>query len=131
MTTLRPVCPQVDGAGQKQLMSAPGAEAEVDQRVTALLSWERMATRAYAENTRRAWAADWAIFLDFCSRLTVGSLPAEPMTVREFVLDRVRAGKKPASIHRYLATITRAHQAIRAQGRYPCRPRTRAPLHGL
>jgi integrase len=40
-------------------------------------------------------------------------LPAEPLTVREFVLDCVRAGKKPATIYRYLATITRAHQAIR------------------
>jgi site-specific recombinase XerD len=91
----------------------PAEEAAARQQVTTLLSWERMATRAYSENTRRAWRADWAIFQAFCTKLGTSSLPVDPMIVREFVLECVRAGKKPATIHRYLATITRAHQAIR------------------
>jgi integrase len=96
----------------------PAAEAERHSQVAALLSWERMAIGAYSVHTRRAWRADWAIFLEFCAKTSAASLPADPLTVRAFVLDRVRAGKKPATIRRYLATITRAHQAVRALS--PC-----------
>jgi site-specific recombinase XerD len=90
----------------------PAREAESQQQISALLSWERLATRAYSDNTRRAWRADWKLFLSFCQQCGATSLPADPLTVREYVLDRIRAGKKPATIRRYLATVTRAHQAI-------------------
>jgi integrase len=96
----------------------PAAERAIHDQVTALLSWERMATKAYSANTRRAWRTDWAIYSAFCSRIEATALPSDPMTVRAFILDRVLEGKKPASIYRYLATITRAHQAVRAMS--PC-----------
>jgi integrase len=38
-------------------------------------------------------------------------LPANPGTIREFIDDRVKAGKKPAKIKRYVATIARVHVA--------------------
>lgn len=87
-------------------------EYEAKREVAALIDWQRMATTAYSANTRKAWKADWTIFLEFCRLHGARSLPADPLLVREFVLDRVRAGKKPATINRYLATIARAHQAI-------------------
>jgi len=94
------------------------AERKIHDQVSALLNWERMATKAYADNTRRAWRTDWATYSAFCEKRKLTALPSDPMTVRAFVLDRVQAGKKPASIRRYLATITRAHRAVRAMT--PC-----------
>jgi integrase len=38
-------------------------------------------------------------------------LPADPKTIRAFIEDRVRAGKKPATVKRYVATIARVHIA--------------------
>ena len=38
-------------------------------------------------------------------------LPADPKTIRAFIEDRVKAGKKPATIKRYVATIARVHIA--------------------
>jgi hypothetical protein len=38
-------------------------------------------------------------------------LPADPKTIRAFVEDRVKSGKKPATIKRHVATIARVHIA--------------------
>jgi integrase len=38
-------------------------------------------------------------------------LPADPKTIRAFIEDRVKAGKKPATVKRYVATIARVHIA--------------------
>jgi hypothetical protein len=100
-------------SGNTELLSA--TEREIHDQVTALLSWERMATRAYSANTRRAWRADWAI-INLCCKIKATTLPSIN-DGRAFILDCVMAGK-PASIYRYLATINRAHQAVRAMS--PC-----------
>jgi hypothetical protein len=36
-------------------------------------------------------------------------LPADPGTIRAFIEHEVNAGKKPATVRRYIATIGRAH----------------------
>ena len=38
-------------------------------------------------------------------------LPGDPKTIRAFIDDRVQAGKKPATVKRYVATIARVHIA--------------------
>jgi integrase len=38
-------------------------------------------------------------------------LPADPNTVRAFIAVQVKTGKKPATIRRYVATISRVHTA--------------------
>ena len=70
-----------------------------------------MAEGAYSANTLRAQKADGATFQAFCEARGEPYLPAIPKTIRAFIEDRVKAGKKPATIKRYVATISRAHMA--------------------
>jgi integrase len=77
----------------------------------ALLEWQAMAEGAYSANTLRAQKADGAIFQAFCESRSEPYLPADPKIIRAFIDDRVKAGKKPATIKRYVATIARVHIA--------------------
>jgi integrase len=79
--------------------------------LVALLEWQAMAEGAYSANTLRAQKADGAIFQAFCEARGEAYLPADPKTIRAFIEDRVKAGKKPATIKRYVATIARVHVA--------------------
>jgi site-specific recombinase XerD len=79
--------------------------------LAALLEWQAMAEGAYSANTLRAQKADGAIFQTFCESRGEPYLPADPKTIRAFIEDRVKAGKKPATIKRYVATIARVHIA--------------------
>jgi integrase len=79
--------------------------------LAALLEWQTMAEGAYSPNTLRAQKADGAIFQAFCESQGAPYLPADPKTIRAFIEDRVRAGKKPATVKRYVATIARVHVA--------------------
>src|SRR5271156_3833212 len=78
-----------------------------------LLEWQALAEGAYSPNTLRAQKADGAIFQAFCESRGEPYLPADPMTIRAFIEDRVKAGKKPATIKRYVATIARVHVAAK------------------
>src|SRR5580692_7732856 len=81
--------------------------------LAALLEWQAMAEGAYSPNTLRAQKADGAIFQAFCESRGESYLPADPMTIRAFIEDRVKVGKKPATIKRYVATIARVHVAAK------------------
>src|SRR6267154_1701653 len=81
--------------------------------LAALLEWQAMAEGAYSANTLRAQKSDGAIFQAFCESRGEPYLPADPKTVRAFIEDRVKAGKKPATIKRYVATIARVHVAAK------------------
>lgn len=65
---------------------------------------------AQADNTRRAYRADWANFTAWCDAHGLAALPAAPDTVALYLAaqaDRV----KPATIQRRLSSISQAHQA--------------------
>src|SRR3984885_7112057 len=79
--------------------------------LAALLEWQALAEGAYSPNTLRAQKADGAIFQAFCESRGEPYLPADPKTIRAFIDNRVTAGKKPATIKRYVATIARVHIA--------------------
>jgi integrase len=79
--------------------------------LAALLEWQAMAEGAYSSNTLRAQKADGAIFQAFCESQGEPYLPADPMTIRAFIDDQVKTGKKPATVKRYVATIARVHIA--------------------
>ena len=79
--------------------------------LAALLEWQAMANRAYSSNTLRAQKADGAIFQPFCETRGESFLPADPKTINAFIEERVKAGRKPATIQRYVTTISRAHVA--------------------
>jgi integrase len=74
-----------------------------------LREWQGMAEGAYSANTLRAQKADGAIFQVFCEGRGESFLPADPTTIRAFIEHEVKAGKKPATVRRYIATIGRAH----------------------
>src|ERR1700682_1268633 len=77
--------------------------------LAALLEWQGMAEGAYSANTLRAQKADGVIFQVFCEGRGESFLPADPTTIRAFIEHEVTAGKKPATVRRYIATIGRAH----------------------
>jgi hypothetical protein len=54
-------------------------------------------------------STDGAIFQAFCEERGESLLPADPGTIRAFTEHEVNAGKKPATVRRYIATIGRAH----------------------
>src|SRR5271154_148249 len=81
--------------------------------LAALLEWQAMAEGAYSPNTLRAQKSDGAIFQAFCESRREPYLPAEPGTIRAFIEHCVQAGKKPATIKRYVATIARVHVAAK------------------
>src|SRR6202051_2424760 len=68
-----------------------------------------MAEGAFWANTLRPQKADGAIFQAFCEGRGESFLPADPTTIRAFIEHEVKAGKKPATVRRYIATIGRAH----------------------
>ncbi len=68
------------------------------------------AAAAKADNTVRAYAADWNDFRQWCQGHGLPSLPAEPSTVALYLTDRA-ASLKTSSLARRLTTISRAHQA--------------------
>jgi integrase len=87
--------------------SVPPTPAE---RVRA---WWKKARRVYPEATLRAWRFDWSAFLAFCKPRGLLPLPASPSTVVAYIEACAAAGKKPATIRRYLATIACAHRAAK------------------
>src|ERR1022692_2208356 len=74
-----------------------------------LREWQGMAEGAYSANPLRAQKADGAIFQVFCEGRGESFLPADPTTIRAFIEHEVQAGKRPATVRRYIATIGRAH----------------------
>src|ERR1700678_2895331 len=65
-----------------------------------LLEWQALAEGAYSPNTLRAQKADGAIFQAVCDSRGEPYLAADPKTIRAFIDDRVKAGKKPATVQR-------------------------------
>ena len=76
-------------------------------------AWWRKARRVYPEATLRAWRFDWSAFLAFCKPRNLLPLPASPSTVAAYIEACGEAGKKPATVRRYLATIACAHRAAK------------------
>jgi hypothetical protein len=69
------------------------------------------AAAAKADNTVRAYAADWNDFRQWCEAHGLPSLPAAPGTVALYLTDRA-VTLKTSSLARRLTAISRAHQAV-------------------
>ena len=65
---------------------------------------------AYAPNTLKSWRADWRVWNEFCARHGYKPMPATLPVLREFLIDRIQAGRKRATIERYLATLNVVHR---------------------
>ena len=66
--------------------------------------------QAKAENTRRAYAADWQDFTGWCERHCYQSLPATPQIMVLYLTDLVTTGRKVSTLERRIAAISQAHQ---------------------
>ncbi len=96
------------------LAAAPIATvARLSTPADNIRAWWRKARRVYPEATLRAWRFDWAAFIAFCKPRGALPLPASPATVAAFIEACGEAGKKPATVRRYLATIACAHRAAK------------------
>src|ERR1022692_1939982 len=95
-----------DRGPESFVVTTPAQPAAPLQR---LREWQGMAEGAYSANSLRAQKADGAIFQAFCEERGESFLPADPTTIRAFIEHEVTAGKKPATVRRYIATIGRAH----------------------
>lgn len=65
---------------------------------------------AYAANTLKSWRADWRVWLEFCSNAGFTPLPATLPVLRAFLMERIAAGRKRATIEHYLATLVVVHR---------------------
>jgi integrase len=85
-------------------------EAAAAERVR---SWWERAQHVYPPNTQKAWRCDWAVFLSYCEPLGLSPLPAVSATVAGFVTHCRGAGKKPATVRRYLSSVAVAHRVAK------------------
>jgi integrase len=69
----------------------------------------RYLEQSKADNTKRAYAADWADFTAWCEKYRRSALPASPDTVAYYLADRSQE-LKPSTLQRRLATISEAHR---------------------
>jgi integrase len=92
---------------------AVGGASSLTTPAEKVRAWWRKARRVYPEATLRAWRFDWAAFLAFCKPRGLLPLPASPVTVTAYIEACGEAGKKPATVRRYLATIACAHRAAK------------------
>jgi len=80
---------------------------EIAQR---LASFSRNAHGALSPNTERALRADIRVFSLWCAQNGLQALPATPETVASFI-DEIGAQKKPATLRRYVSSISTFHRA--------------------
>lgn len=92
-------------AGTVSASSPAPADAVLSDRALARVA------ASVAENTRRAYRADWADFASWCATEERSALPATPQTLTEYVSARCDLGRAPASISRAISAIRVAHRA--------------------
>jgi len=64
-----------------------------------------------SDNTRRAYASDWADFTAWCKTQNVDLLPAAPIDVARYLAQLADGGLKTSTIQRRTAAIRAAHKA--------------------
>jgi integrase len=67
------------------------------------------ARQSKADNTRRAYRADWADFAAWCAAHAVSALPSTPQTVALY-LSAMAGHRKVSTLQRRLSAISQAHQ---------------------
>lgn len=67
---------------------------------------------AYAPNTLRGWRADWRGWVDYCERSEVEALPVTLPVLRGYLMERIAAGRKRATLERLLSTLSIVHRLV-------------------
>ena len=63
-----------------------------------------------ADNTRRAYGAQWRLFNDWCDLVGLRALPAEPLTVARYLAVRAGSGASVATLRLATSAIARVHR---------------------
>ncbi len=82
-----------------------------------LTAYQDAARGAYASATEDALRSDSAVFTGWCASAGASVLPAAPATVVAFI-EAMSETRKPATIRRYVSTISHMHKAAGAPN--PC-----------
>ena len=97
------------------LVVQPRAEQQMVVPADLAEQAARFLGAARALNTRKARDTDWAVFSSWCESRGLQALPADPITVLSFLTDAAAGTtmelRKPATLDRYLSTISVAHGA--------------------
>lgn len=113
---------QLPGPRAAQL-AGEGARAAMEKALA-------YAKAADSANTRRAYRADWAHFVDWCMTARLPSLPATPETVAAYIADHAKT-HAPSTLTRRLSAITRAHHTARHLDFSSSHPVVRATMRGI
>jgi len=105
----------VDGiAGTEQSGGALVVVQELPAELeAALVRVRRYSANTRAENTVRAYDADWRDFTAWCAGHGLETLPAHPVTVALYLDALVEAGRSVSTLARRLAAIAVAHRRAR------------------
>ena len=74
-----------------------------------------------SDHTRRVYAAQWRLFVDWCDSVGLRSLPAEPLTVARYLAVRDGPGATIATLRLATSAIAKAHEFAGHES--PCRDR--------
>jgi hypothetical protein len=78
-------------------------------------AWQRSPrtwTRAYANNTKRAWRASWRVWVEFCEATGAPRLLATLDTLRAFLRARIATGKRRATLELNVSTLAMVHTLV-------------------
>ena len=87
---------------------AAGREAALEEQLGQFV---RAAQGAFSASTERALRSDLAIYAEWCAERGERALPAKPETIAAFV-DAKAETRAPATVRRYVTSLTIAHRAL-------------------
>lgn len=67
---------------------------------------------AYAPNTLRGWRADWRGWTEYCARTKGLALPVTLPVLRGYLIERIEAGRKRATLERLMSTLSIVHRLV-------------------
>lgn len=91
---------------------------EKNQKLSA--KSKRRLQKSKADNTLRAYEADWLDFYDWCGHLGLQALPAEPETIVNYIND-LADHAKANTVSRRISAISENHKAAGYVEHNPCR----------
>lgn len=77
---------------------------------TLVESAKRYASAARSDNTRRAYDAQWKLFVAWCADRNFTPMPATPQTIALYLTARADAGKKASTVEQSASAIAEAHR---------------------
>lgn len=85
------------------------ARLERAELATSVLRAKQYANASSAENTKKAYRNDWAVFTGWCEARGLAALPAEPATVAAFIAEQADR-LKVSTLERRMVAISQAHK---------------------